>query len=389
MNRLGQKRSHTRSVEHPHNLVDEAKSESNSEQQQQQPQNEQEQWSRSKKKRMRVRLMKERQQTQGILSGKVTQDATKKNNNQGASASTSQQRKQTAPSAASVSNDDKVTTETKSRSHTGKTGSSVSALQKAFQQRLTGSRFRSLNEELYTSTSTMAFERFQQNPSLFDEYHEGFRHQVAQWPINPVTIIVQQLTQMHRAHSSSSSSSVSLPKKKTKKIVVADFGCGEAELAKQLLLQRDSDGSTGKNSCPFVVHSFDLVANGPNAELITACDATHTPLAAGTVDYGIFCLALMGTNLADFIREGYRVLKPDGRLLIAEVRSRFESPTSSNSGSDASLQEFVQVLDQLGFETYHTDRSNTMFLLLKLRKNGKKPKKDLRYSAKPCIYKRR
>jgi ribosomal RNA-processing protein 8 len=84
----------------------------------------------------------------------------------------------------------------------------------------------------------------------------------------------------------------------------------------------------------------------------------------------------MGTNLADFIRDGYRVLKPDGRLSIAEVRSRFESPTSSNSGSEASLQEFVQVLDRLGFETYHTDRSNAMFLLLNLIKNGKKPKKD-------------
>ena len=159
---------------------------------------------------------------------------------------------------------------------------------------------------------------------------------------------------------------------------------------------------SSSNTCPFIVHSFDLVAKGPNAELITACDAAHTPLPAGTVDYGIFCLALMGTNLADFIREGHRVLKPDGRLFIAEVRSRFESASLANTDtnnnksskdaaktSEASLQEFIQVLDQLGFETYHTDRTNTMFVLLDLKKNGGKPRKDLKYTAKPCIYKRR
>lgn len=333
---------------------------------------EQQQWSKSKKKRMRVRLMKERQQAQSsaqLHTGMVQLNVV-------------------APTC------EKVSLEGKGRTIAVKAGSTPSsALQKAFQERLTGSRFRILNEELYTSTSTTAFQRFQQNPSLFDEYHEGFRHQVEQWPINPVTIIVEQLTQLYLTKRKAEKSN-----KIMKKIVVADFGCGEAELAKQLLMIRDS----GNNTCPFTVHSFDLVAKGPNAELITACDAAHTPLPAATVDYGIFCLALMGTNLADFIREGHRVLKPDGSLLIAEVRSRFESATLSTmetkknksnqdviKSSESSLQEFIQVLDQLGFETYHTDRTNTMFVLLNLKKNGKKPKKDLKYTAKPCIYKRR
>jgi ribosomal RNA-processing protein 8 len=125
----------------------------------------------------------------------------------------------------------------------------------------------------------------------------------------------------------------------------------------------------------------------------------------------------MGTNLADFIREAHRVLKDNGRVKIAEVRSRIEyshSTTSStnnkNKGNnkyknskdntnsknkngnetiEGTLKEFIGVLDKLGFQCVTTDRSNTMFLLLDLKKNGKRPDRKLEFSAKPCIYKRR
>jgi ribosomal RNA-processing protein 8 len=128
----------------------------------------------------------------------------------------------------------------------------------------------------------------------------------------------------------------------------------------------------------------------------------------------------MGTNLADFIREAHRVLKDNGRVKIAEVRSRIEyshSTTSStkhnnnNKGNnnkyknskdntssknknenetiEGTLKEFIGVLDKLGFQCVTTDRSNTMFLLLDLKKNGKRPDRKLEFTAKPCIYKRR
>jgi ribosomal RNA-processing protein 8 len=159
-------------------------------------------------------------------------------------------------------------------------------------------------------------------------------------------------------------------------IVVADFGCGDAALAKKLLKIQIN------GSCPFQAHSFDLVAS---CDLVTACDMAHVPLPDQSVDVAIFCLSLMGTNLADFIREAHRVLKkPHGRLQIVEVRSRFESRKNENE-----LEGFVQILDQLGFACLRKDQSNKMFVMLTLKPNGKQPDVNLEYTAKPCLYKRR
>ena len=252
-----------------------------------------------------------------------------------------------------------------------------SILQDTFKARLTGSRFRILNEELYTTTSKESFDRFTKNPELFEQYHEGFRHQVESWPTNPVDVIVKWLSSKYQ---------------ESKSCVVADFGCGDAQLAKDLLKVKK------KGKPLFNIHSFDLVA--PN-DLVTACDMADVPLKNKSVDVCVFCLSLMGTNLADFVREAHRVLKDDGKVKIAEVRSRIEYSHSNSSSSSKSknkeksnrnagtLSEFVDVLKELGFKCTKTDRSNTMFLLLELEKTGKSPNKKLAFSAKPCIYKRR
>mmetsp|Transcript_30350 Transcript_30350/g.71568 ORF Transcript_30350/g.71568 Transcript_30350/m.71568 type:complete len:142 (-) Transcript_30350:54-479(-) len=63
--------------------------------------------------------------------------------------------------------------------------------------------------------------------------------------------------------------------------------------------------------------------------------------------------------------------------------------SKAETKQEGTLEEFTDVLDKLGFECVRTDRTNTMFLLLELKKNGKKPDADLEFSAKPCIYKRR
>lgn len=338
-----------------------------------------------------------------------------------------------------------------------------SALQRAFMQRLSGSRFRELNEELYTTTSQSAYERFTSNPELFERYHEGFRKQVRQWPVNPVNVILRWLLKKTKQDESRK-------RKENAKWVVADFGCGDAKLAKELLAirtdtvvgndvnsaqERNNDNNNnkkdnrkkknnkqGKNKitrneeeeekyCPFEVHSFDLVSNGN--PLVTACDMANVPLPVSSVDVGVFCLALMGTNIADFIREAHRVLRPDGILKIAEVRSRFESSMTGiisegddEQGGDGSrkyyrddyvlgskekrkhkqqqqgqsglhgnrsgvslLTEFLCVMEKLGFVCTKKDQSNKMFILMEFEKNGNTPSKEATFTAKPCIYKRR
>jgi ubiquinone/menaquinone biosynthesis C-methylase UbiE len=313
-------------------------------------------WSKSKRKRMRMLLGKQRagDLNEGSATTSKANDKKQENKKDGVSES------------ATTKDDDKQ----------GK----KSSLQDAFKARLTGSRFRILNEELYTTTSKESLDRFSKNPELFEQYHEGFRHQVEAWPVNPVDVIVRSLSSMYQNKGS---------------CVVADFGCGDAQLAKDLLKVEQ------KGKCPFsTVHSFDLISNN---EWVTACDMANVPLEAKSVDVCVFCLSLMGTNLADFIREAHRVLKDDGRVMIAEVRSRIEyshAPGEKNHKKNnkdnapkektaGTLSEFVDVMEQLGFESVRTDRKNKMFLLLELKMNKKVPNKKLAFSAKPCIYKRR
>ena len=305
---------------------------------------EREVWSKSKKKRMRKLRAKQQQKNVSESDGKDTSSSNSKGSEETGKDESDKQENSTS-------------SEIKARNG--------SSLQKSYAARLSGSRFRILNEELYTTTSSTAFDRFQTNPELYDQYHEGFRHQVESWPFNPVDVIYRWITKKYASESD--------------KVVVADFGCGDAELGKRLL--KVSGGKKKDGECPFEVHSFDLVAS---CDIVTAYDMANVPLKDKSVDVGIFCLALMGTNVGDFLREAHRVLKSNGRVKVAEVRSRFES----TSGKDE-LDNFIKSLELLGFDCVKVDRSNKMFVLMELKKNSKKPEKTVDITVKPCIYKRR
>eukprot|EP00548_Thalassiothrix_antarctica_P014218 CAMPEP_0194175516 /NCGR_PEP_ID=MMETSP0154-20130528/9528_1 /TAXON_ID=1049557 /ORGANISM="Thalassiothrix antarctica, Strain L6-D1" /LENGTH=356 /DNA_ID=CAMNT_0038889329 /DNA_START=103 /DNA_END=1169 /DNA_ORIENTATION=- len=313
---------------------------------------EEEHWSKSKKKRMRKKKFEEKKQQQSVLLENNNDD----NNSEEKIEKTS------------INNNNNISTTTTTTNTNISIGSGKkrqSKLQQSFLSRLSGSRFRELNEDLYTTTSKSAYQKYSKQPELYEQYHEGFRCQVKEWPMNPVDIIADWL--LHNKRSKKDN--------KNDTVIVADFGCGDATLAKKLT-----------NTNDFLVHSFDLVAS---CDIVTACDMANVPLPNDSVDVAVFCLSLMGTNLADFIREAHRVLKPaTGILKIAEVRSRFFSNNHNNNDDDDDedtvLSNFLQVLSKLGFKCIQKDdESNKMFILLEFIPNKRRPDRKLEYTAKP------
>lgn len=229
-----------------------------------------------------------------------------------------------------------------------------SAFMNKMRAKLSGGQFRMLNERLYTTTGDEGLALVKDSPELFEAYHAGFRSQVESWPTKPVDVIAGAL------------------KKSPKSWVVADFGCGDAELGRVI-----------EQKC----HSFDLQTPECAPEVI-ACNMSDVPLGDASVDCAVFSLSLMGTDYGSFLEEAHRVLKPGGLLWIAEVRSRFDGKNGA-----ATVSSFVAALGALGFRLRRDpDERNTMFFTVELLKTFATPRASapIRWPPlKACSYKRR
>ncbi|KFG32486.1 methyltransferase domain-containing protein [Toxoplasma gondii GAB2-2007-GAL-DOM2] len=202
---------------------------------------------------------------------------------------------------------------------------SLDAQKTALLQKLQGSRFRSLNQCLYTSTGDQALAAFTKDPSLFHAYHEGYRLQVAQWPSNPLTHIKAWVRTLPASW------------------IIADLGCGDADLAKSFPERK--------------ILSFDLVAACPE---VTACNVAHLPLENETVHAAVFCLSLMGRDWPSFLQEAHRILKPGGLLKIAEVISRLQDESA-----------FIRGVEGIGFSlACAPENVKSFFFLLEFRRGA-------------------
>lgn len=159
--------------------------------------------------------------------------------------------------------------------------------------RLSFSRFRSMNEFLYTHSTNQAIQ-FMDDQS-FDLYHAAYSEIAEKWPIRPIDHICDRMRKMFKG--------------KGKGKVFADMGCG----SRPLIAESFENAS---------VHSFDLVSKDAR---ITPADISKLPLPNSVCDCVIFSLSLMGSNISDQLKEGSRILKEQGILMIAEVTSRFKS----------------------------------------------------------------
>lgn len=226
----------------------------------------------------------------------------------------------------------------------------LTPLQASMREKLISARFRHLNETLYTRPSADALSLFNDSPEMFTEYHEGFRRQVEVWPENPVAGYIadirarararhpskhrgkppaaaekQQQQQQQQLPEAEKQALEPLPRNRDSNLcTIADLGCGDARLAAEL--------AKDKAKLKVEILSFDLSSPQP---YVTKADIADLPLANGTVDVAIFCLALMGTNWVDFIEEAYRILRWKGELWVAEIKSRFGAPPVGGGGGGA------------------------------------------------------
>ncbi|PWN37108.1 uncharacterized protein FA14DRAFT_129468 [Meira miltonrushii] len=233
--------------------------------------------------------------------------------------------------------------------------------------KLSGARFRQINETMYTTSSTNTLAMIQNDPIKFEEYHEGFREQVKSWPKVPVKQIFELIRDAQREAESA---------------LIVDLGAGEGLLGKWL--------SEDRSIRPRVM-SYDLLDSQDG--FVKGLDVAQVGvLPLPVVDVAVFCLSLMATNWVDKIREASRVVRPFGELIIAEVTSRFTDK-----------KKFIEIVESLGFKFNKEDASNTHFIIFTFHK---KPSSQwtLPYSSqadldalvesgqailKPCIYKRR
>lgn len=163
--------------------------------------------------------------------------------------------------------------------------------------------FSRMNARWSNSYSHTTYERLQGNPEEWMQYHTLYQEARKTWSVIPYEEAIRWL-------------------QKRSDLVVADFGCGEALIAKALI---------GKHT----VHNFDFIAIN---DAVTECDMAHVPLEDSCLDVAMFNLSLIGLNVGDYIREASRTLKLDGQLWIYEVTSRIKD-----------IQGFVRGLETAGF----------------------------------------
>ncbi|CCW67210.1 unnamed protein product [Phytomonas sp. Hart1] len=235
-----------------------------------------------------------------------------------------------------------------------------------FRQQLNASTFRLLNEQIYGAPTAFAGQLLRDSET-FRDYHTGYRQQLAQWPINPNHLILEALLGDRRGRFLLNRGKC-MPGTIPSSWVVADMGCGEAELAAKLQTKG------------YTVHSFDFCALN---EMVTIADTTKVPLASNSVDVCVFSLSLMATDYENNLFEAFRILKSNRLLKVVEVRSRIPS-----------AKRFAEMVESIGFTLDFQDVVGDYFVAFDfLKGNQEEANQNLSHIPSevllPSLYKKR
>jgi superfamily II DNA or RNA helicase len=147
--------------------------------------------------------------------------------------------------------------------------------------------FSEVNRVWSIRKSSTTHNRLQQHPEDWYYYHALYSEKRKTWEEIPFVEIAKLI--------------------KRKEFVIADLGCGENLLRRELPDNR--------------ILAFDHIAIDDS---VIACDICKLPIESDSVDVTVFSLSLMGTNFEEYILEAHRVLKPMGFLFIAEPQTKWE-----------------------------------------------------------------
>lgn len=175
--------------------------------------------------------------------------------------------------------------------------------------------FSEMNKSWSVSRSENTQSRLKADPSEWYYYHSLYAEKRKEWSEIPYIEIAKKI-------------------KERPEWVVADMGCGENLMSKEL---------TNK------VHAFDYVAIDKD---VIACDMSSVPLNSNEVDAVIFCLSLMGSNYLDYLKEAFRIIKPYGNLFICEPKKKI----------DNRIEEFKKDIESVGFKIIEVNSQSSKFI---------------------------
>ncbi|ORC89041.1 putative methyltransferase [Trypanosoma theileri] len=228
-----------------------------------------------------------------------------------------------------------------------------------FRTKLSSSTFRLLNEQIYSSNVAFA-NQLLKDPSTYADYHNGYQQQLQQWPMKPSQVIIEALLGDRRGRFLANKAK-SMPGYIPTSWVIADMGCGDAQIAQALKPKG------------YTVHSFDFCAVNPH---VTVANAAKVPLENDSVDICIFSLSLMSTDYEKCLLEAFRVLKPGRLLKIVEVRSRIPHP-----------RRFAELVEEIGFTLDYHDAVGDYFVAYDfLKRTGQtEANKEFRYDPQEVL----